>query len=116
MARLHYYDRTLSGMFSSAGNFISGLFKAGGGPVAANQPYIVGEEGPRALPRIWSDTFSAIILIRPCEVLSRIANAAVLKVTNNPLWILLQHRHVLARCSTQFDFGSHRNTLAHLLL
>jgi lambda family phage tail tape measure protein len=37
---------SLSGMFSSAGNFISGLFKAGGGPVAANQPYIVGEEGP----------------------------------------------------------------------
>ena len=37
---------SLSGMFSSAGSFISGLFKAGGGPVAANQPYIVGEEGP----------------------------------------------------------------------
>jgi phage-related minor tail protein len=39
---------SLSGMFSSAGNFISGLFKAGGGPVAANQPYIVGEEGRKA--------------------------------------------------------------------
>jgi hypothetical protein len=33
-------------MFSSAGNFLSGLFKADGGPVAGNQPYIVGEEGP----------------------------------------------------------------------
>ncbi len=37
---------SLSGMFSSAGNFLSGLFKADGGPVAGNQPYIVGEEGP----------------------------------------------------------------------
>ena len=37
---------SLSGMFSGAGSFISGLFKADGGPVAANQPYIVGEEGP----------------------------------------------------------------------
>ena len=37
---------SLSGMFSSAGSFLSGLFKADGGPVAANQPYIVGEQGP----------------------------------------------------------------------
>ena len=37
---------SFSGMFSSAGNFLSGLFKADGGPVAGNQPYIVGEEGP----------------------------------------------------------------------
>jgi lambda family phage tail tape measure protein len=37
---------SLSGMFSSAGNFLSGLFKADGGPVAGGQPYIVGEQGP----------------------------------------------------------------------
>jgi phage-related minor tail protein len=37
---------SLSGMFSSAGSFLSGLFKADGGPVSANQPYIVGEQGP----------------------------------------------------------------------
>ena len=37
---------SLSGMFSSAGNFLSDLFKADGGPVAGGQPYIVGEQGP----------------------------------------------------------------------
>lgn len=37
---------SLSGMFSSAGNFLSGLFKADGGPVAGGKPYIVGEQGP----------------------------------------------------------------------
>lgn len=37
---------SFSGMFSGAGNFLSGLFKADGGPVAAGQPYIVGEQGP----------------------------------------------------------------------
>jgi lambda family phage tail tape measure protein len=37
---------SLTGMFSSAGNFLSGLFKADGGPVAGGQPYIVGEQGP----------------------------------------------------------------------
>jgi lambda family phage tail tape measure protein len=37
---------SLSGMFSSAGNFLSGLFKADGGPVSGGQPYIVGEQGP----------------------------------------------------------------------
>jgi lambda family phage tail tape measure protein len=37
---------SLSGMFSSTGNFLSGLFKADGGPVAGGQPYIVGEQGP----------------------------------------------------------------------
>ena len=37
---------SLSGIFSSAGNFLSGLFKADGGPVAGGQPYIVGEQGP----------------------------------------------------------------------
>ncbi len=37
---------SLSGIFSSAGNFLSGLFKADGGPVTGGQPYIVGEQGP----------------------------------------------------------------------
>jgi phage-related minor tail protein len=37
---------SLSGMFNSAGNFLSGLFKADGGPVSGGQPYIVGEQGP----------------------------------------------------------------------
>jgi phage-related minor tail protein len=37
---------SLSGLFSSAGNFLSGLFRADGGPVTAGQPYIVGEQGP----------------------------------------------------------------------
>ena len=56
------------------------------------------------------------LLIRPCEVSSGITYTAVLKVANNPLWVLLQHRHVLTRCSTQFGLRSHRHALAHLLL
>lgn len=34
------------GFFSSIGNWFSGLFRAEGGPVSANSPYIVGERGP----------------------------------------------------------------------
>ena len=37
---------SFSGLFNSAGSFLSGLFKADGGPVSSGQPYIVGEEGP----------------------------------------------------------------------
>lgn len=37
---------SFSGMFSSAGSFLSGLFKADGGPVSGGQPYVVGEQGP----------------------------------------------------------------------
>jgi lambda family phage tail tape measure protein len=37
---------SISSMFSGAGNFLSGLFKADGGPVASGQAYIVGEQGP----------------------------------------------------------------------
>ena len=37
------------------------------------------------------------LLLRPCEVLSRIAHASVLKVAHNALRALLQHRHVLVR-------------------
>ena len=35
------------------------------------------------------------ILIRPCEVLSRVANVTILEVANNALRVLLQHRHVI---------------------
>ena len=34
------------------------------------------------------------LLIRPDEVLSRIANVAVLEVAHHALGVLLQHRHV----------------------
>lgn len=37
---------SLKGIFSGAGDFLSGLFRAAGGPVAAGEPYIVGEQGP----------------------------------------------------------------------
>ena len=37
----------------------------------------------------------ASILIRPCEVLSRVANVTILEVANNALRVLLQHRHVI---------------------
>ena len=37
---------SFSGLFSGAGSFLSGLFKADGGPVSGGQPYIVGEQGP----------------------------------------------------------------------
>jgi uncharacterized peroxidase-related enzyme len=36
-----------------------------------------------------------LILIRPCEVLSRVANVTILEVANNALRVLLQHRHVI---------------------
>ena len=37
------------------------------------------------------------LLIRPCEVLSRIANPTILEVANNALRVLLQHRHMIVR-------------------
>ncbi|MCK8787272.1 tape measure protein [Roseomonas sp. NAR14] len=37
---------SLNGLFNSVGSWIGGLFRAEGGPVAAGQPYIVGERGP----------------------------------------------------------------------
>ena len=40
-------------------------------------------------------SLSLSLLIRPCEVLSRIANAAVLEVAHDTLGVLLQHRHVI---------------------
>ena len=36
-----------------------------------------------------------MLLLRPCEVLSRIANPAILEVTHHAMRILLQHRHVV---------------------
>ena len=38
---------------------------------------------------------SNYLLIRPCEVLSRVANVTILEVANNALRVLLQHRHVI---------------------
>ena len=38
---------------------------------------------------------SLVLLIRPCEVLSRVANVTILEVANNALRVLLQHRHVI---------------------
>ncbi len=37
----------------------------------------------------------SFLLIRPCEVLSRVANVTILEVANNALRVLLQHRHVI---------------------
>ena len=39
--------------------------------------------------------FVVALLIRPCEVLSRVANVTILEVANNALRVLLQHRHVI---------------------
>jgi len=37
---------SFDGMFSGLGSWLGGLFRAEGGPVAAGQPYVVGERGP----------------------------------------------------------------------
>lgn len=42
-----------------------------------------------------SNSKTLFILIRPCEVLSRVANVTILEVANNALRVLLQHRHVI---------------------
>ena len=42
-----------------------------------------------------SQAAEAVLLIRPCEVLSRVANVTILEVANNALRVLLQHRHVI---------------------
>ena len=57
-----------------------------------------------------------VLLLRPYEVSSGIANPLVLKVGHHALRRLLEHDHVLTRSSTQFGFGSHRHTPAHLLI
>jgi hypothetical protein len=36
-----------------------------------------------------------LLLIRPCEVLSRITNVSVLEVAHDALGVLLQHRHMV---------------------
>jgi nucleotide-binding universal stress UspA family protein len=38
---------------------------------------------------------SALLLLRPCEVLSGVSNPTVLEVAHNPLRGFLQHRHML---------------------
>ena len=51
---------------------------------------------PGALELLQETGFSAAaLLIRPCEVLSRVANVTILEVANNALRVLLQHRHVI---------------------
>jgi len=41
--------------------------------------------------------FNSLLLLRPCEVSSGIANAPVLEVAHHTLRVLLQHRHVVVR-------------------
>lgn len=43
----------------------------------------------------WPEPIAILLLIRPCEVLSRVANVTILEVANNALRVLLQHRHVI---------------------
>ena len=38
-----------------------------------------------------------VLLIRPCKVLSGVANTAILEVAHNALRVLLQHRHMVIR-------------------
>lgn len=63
-----------------------------------------------ALLGVW-----VLLLLRPCEVLSGVANATILEVAHNSLGILFQHRHVIVGRFTQFGLGSHRYALAHFL-
>ena len=55
------------------------------------------EQGPvfRAINRHDQIIGRERLLIRPCEVLSRVANVTILEVANNALRVLLQHRHVI---------------------
>lgn len=57
-----------------------------------------------------------VLIHRFCEISIGIANPLVLKVGFHALRRLLEHGRVLSRSSTQFGFGSHRHTPAHLLL
>lgn len=54
------------------------------------QQHLLDGRATRLEPR-----FEGRILIRPCEVLSRVANVTILEVANNALRVLLQHRHVI---------------------
>ena len=49
----------------------------------------------RALLFVFHGPGVRLLLIRPCEVLSRVANVTILEVANNALRVLLQHRHVI---------------------
>ena len=54
--------------------------------------------GPRGvqMEEVWAAADTVLrLLIRPCEVLSRVANVTILEVANNALRVLLQHRHVI---------------------
>ncbi len=45
-----------------------------------------------------NDLLKQALLIRPCEVSSRITHTAVLKVADHALWSSFQHEHVLVGC------------------
>ena len=49
----------------------------------------------RAPAPSYTESLVPYLLIRPYEVLSRIANVTVLEVAHDALRVLLQHRHVL---------------------
>ena len=40
------------------------------------------------------------LLIRPDEVLSGVSHPAILKVSHDPFWRVLQHRHMVIGCLT----------------
>ena len=48
---------------------------------------------PDPEPKVGQDCV-AILLLRPCEVSSRIAHAAILKVADDAFGALLKHRHM----------------------
>ena len=80
-----------------APNVLVMLAQAGVGLI---ETYFVGKLGTDALAGM-ARVFPAVmlmqmtLLIRPCEVLSRVANVTILEVANNALRVLLQHRHVI---------------------
>ena len=51
---------------------------------------------PLCWPTSWKRYIASFnLLLRPCEVSSRISNPPILKVAHNALGVLLQHRHVI---------------------
>ena len=72
--------------------------KSGGRPATRAGRLLAGPVLSTSRIPAWDGVGANHLLIRPCEVLSRIANTAILEVANNALRVLLQHRHVLAGC------------------
>jgi|GEM_PF-591333 len=69
--------------------------------VLANDQPLAEKHRDRALTGDWKDHRDCqvkpnlVLLLRPYEVLSGVANAAILKVAHNSLGVLLQHHHML---------------------